>query len=127
VNGIGQPILGSWDALRVEQVLVNLLANAVKYGAGKPIEVGVEAGAEHVQVSVADQGIGIAPAKQAVIFDRFERAVPEREYGGLGLGLWIVRRIVEAMHGEVSVTSRPGEGATFKVVLQRHPLPSPAG
>jgi signal transduction histidine kinase len=122
VTGIGEPILGSWDALRLEQVLGNLLANAVKYGAGKPIEVGVEAGAEVVALSVSDHGIGIAAAKQEVIFDRFERAVPEREYGGLGLGLWIVRRIVEAMHGDVSVASRPGEGATFKVVLQRRPV-----
>jgi signal transduction histidine kinase len=122
VSGVGEPILGSWDALRLEQVLGNLLANAVKYGAGKPIEVAVEAGAEMVQLSVADHGIGIAAAKQEVIFDRFERAVPEREYGGLGLGLWIVRRIVEAMHGAVSVESRPGEGARFKIALRRRPV-----
>ena len=118
--------MGSWDALRLDQVLSNLLANAVKYGAGKPIDLHVDAGEEVVRLSVQDQGIGIARAKQAVIFDRFERAVSEREYGGLGLGLSMVRMIVTAMHGDVSVTSCPGEGATFQVVLQRHTSPVPA-
>jgi signal transduction histidine kinase len=126
LRGIAEPVLGSWDAVRLDQVLSNLLANAVKYGAGKPIEVAVEAEAGAVQLSVRDHGIGISRAKQAVIFDRFERAVPEREYSGLGLGLWIVRTIVQAMNGQVSVASRPGEGATFRVLLQRQVTPAAA-
>src|SRR6185436_11805061 len=95
-------------------------ANSLKYGAGKPIEVEAKASDSTVRLAVSDHGIGIAPAKQAQIFERFERAVSLREYGGFGLGLWIVRQITTAMNGEVSVTSRPGEGSTFNVVLPRH-------
>ena len=119
VRGADQSILGRWDRLRLEQVLGNLLANALKYGAGKPIEVQVTANEKVVHLVVRDQGIGIAVEQQATIFERFERAVPERQYHGFGLGLWIVRKIVTAMNGEVSVTSRPQQGATFQVVLPR--------
>jgi len=68
---------------------------------------------------VRDHGIGISPDKHETIFQRFERAVPERQYGGFGLGLWIVKEIASAMGGSVSVTSQLGEGATFRVVLPR--------
>jgi signal transduction histidine kinase len=119
VRGTERPILGRWDRLRLEQVVSNLLANSLKYGAGKPIEVEADANESIVRLAVSDHGIGIAPAKQAQIFERFERAVSHREYGGFGLGLWIVRQITTAMNGEVSVTSRPGEGSTFRVVLPR--------
>ena len=122
IRGVDVPILGRWDRLRLEQVVSNLLSNAIKYGAGKPIEVDAEATESAASICVRDHGIGIMPAKQALIFERFERAVSERQYGGFGLGLWIVRQIATAMHGEVSVISRPGEGAAFRVVLPRRAL-----
>ncbi|HXI55125.1 MAG TPA: ATP-binding protein [Polyangia bacterium] len=108
---------GRWDGLRVEQVVTNLLTNAVKYGPGKPIEVRVATGPGVVQIEVQDQGIGLDPRDAARIFDRFERAVPSSHYGGLGLGLYIARQIVEAHHGEIRVASVPDRGATFTVTL----------
>jgi signal transduction histidine kinase len=119
VRGIDVPIRGRWDRLRLDQVLSNLITNALKYGEGRPIEIAAEASERVAYLTVCDHGIGISPENQALIFQRFERAVPEREYGGFGLGLWIVREIAVAMGGEVSVTSRLGEGATFRVVLPR--------
>jgi PAS domain S-box-containing protein len=112
-------IVGSWDRSRLDQVITNLLTNATKFGAGKPIEVTVSASDDAATLVVADHGVGIAPEQQARIFERFERAVSARHYGGLGLGLYIVRQIVDAHHGAISVASRPGQGATFTVALPR--------
>jgi signal transduction histidine kinase len=123
VSGDG-PEWGRWDRLRLEQVLTNLLTNAVKYGEGKPIEFTLDGDADRVRVVVRDGGIGIAPDHQGRIFDRFERAVSSRHYSGLGLGLWICRRIVDAMEGEIGVDSTLGRGATFTVVLPRRPSKS---
>ncbi|WP_437832350.1 PAS domain S-box protein [Sorangium sp. So ce1153] len=108
-----------WDRARMEQVITNLLSNAVKYGAGAPIDVRVEADAERVRFAVQDRGIGIAPGDQARIFERFQRAASVMHYGGFGLGLWIVRLIVEQHGGAVRVESAPGRGATFSVDLPR--------
>ena len=110
---------GCWDRLRMEQVLVNLISNAVKYGAGKPISVSLEAEDDRVRVTVADRGIGIAPDDVERIFGRFQRAVSIRNYGGLGLGLYITRFIVEAHQGTISVSSRIDQGSTFVVELPR--------
>jgi PAS domain S-box-containing protein len=112
---------GRWDRLKLEQVLTNLLDNALKYGPGKPVHVRLEADPARVRVTVRDEGIGIAPESLARIFGRFERAVSERNYGGLGLGLYITRTIVEAMGGEIRVASEPGRGAAFTVELPRQP------
>jgi predicted ATPase/signal transduction histidine kinase/tRNA A-37 threonylcarbamoyl transferase component Bud32 len=109
--------VGLWDALRIEQVVTNLLDNAIKFGEGQPIDVEVAPSESSVRVTVRDQGIGIPEGDAVRIFDKFERAVSERHFGGLGLGLWISRRIVEAHGGSMSVHSKPGEGATFTVVL----------
>jgi signal transduction histidine kinase len=98
-------------------VLVNLLSNAIKYGCGKPIELNVAGSGEHALMQVVDHGIGISPADLQRIFGRFERAVPIRHYGGLGLGLYITQQIVAAHGGTVAVTSTPGNGATFTVEL----------
>jgi signal transduction histidine kinase len=117
----GEPVRGYWDRLRISQVATNLLANAVKYGSGKPVEVEFGQRDDRAFLRVKDHGIGIDPADQPQIFERFERAVSSRNYGGLGLGLYIVKRIVEAHGGSVDVVSRPGEGATFEVGLPLRP------
>ncbi len=108
---------GQWDRLRLEQVVVNLLMNAARYGAGMPIEVRLSREKGEAVLSVRDQGIGIAPEDQQRIFRRFERAVSVDNYGGLGLGLYISSEIVSAMGGSISVASSPGAGATFTVRL----------
>jgi signal transduction histidine kinase len=107
------------DRTRLEQVVTNLLSNAIKYGAGKPIEVAVEADDDHARLMVRDHGIGIAPEHLERIFVRFERAVSSRNYGGLGLGLYIARQIVESLSGSIHVTSELGVSSTFTVVLPR--------
>jgi signal transduction histidine kinase len=112
---------GDWDRPRVDQVITNLLSNAWKYGKGKPVRVSLEADELQVRLQVRDEGIGIPETEQARIFERFERAVSTRNYGGLGLGLWIVREIVEAHGGQVRVFSSPGNGSTFVVELPRRP------
>lgn len=111
------PVVGAWDPRRLEQVVANLVGNAVKYGEGKPIEVSCAARGTDAALVVRDHGIGIAAADQDRVFRRFERAVPEANYAGLGLGLWIVREIVEAHGGRISLASEPGRGTTFEVVL----------
>ncbi|MFL5348321.1 MAG: ATP-binding protein [Hyalangium sp.] len=123
-----ESVAGHWDKLRLEQVITNLVDNAIKYGAGKPIHIQLEAEAGRALLRVKDEGIGIAPESLSRIFDRFERAVSDRHYGGLGLGLYITRTIVEAMSGSIQVESTLGQGATFTVVLPRRQpdaLPSP--
>ena len=91
--------------------------NAVKYGAGEPIGVSLVRHGTAARLTVQDHGIGISEEDQARIFGAFERAVTRREQGGFGIGLWVVRQLVDAMHGEVVVTSRPAEGSTFTVTL----------
>jgi PAS domain S-box-containing protein len=115
----GGEVRGTWDQLRLEQVLNNLLSNAIKYGQGHPVELAIEGDERRARVRVSDRGIGIAPGDQTRIFERFERAVSGRNYGGLGLGLWICRQIVQGMSGEIRLDSAPGQGATFVVELPR--------
>lgn len=117
------PILGAWDRARLEQLFGNLVTNALKYGGGKPIEIRLSATVEMVEVEVRDQGIGIGPEDQRRVFERFERATQEGEGESFGLGLWIARRITEAMGGEISVQSTLGKGSAFTVRLPRAPAP----
>jgi PAS domain S-box-containing protein len=112
---------GRWDRVRMAQVVRHLVANAMKFGPGKPVEVALEVLPEMAVLEVRDHGIGIAPERVVGLFQRFERAVSVKHYGGLGLGLYRVRRIVEAHGGEVTVDSVPGQGATFRVHLPRAP------
>ena len=119
----GEPsIIGRWDRSRLDQIVTNLLTNAVKFGAGRPIDVGVEFNPDdpsRARLWVRDQGVGIDPADHARIFERFERAAPIRHFAGFGIGLWIVRKIVEALNGSIRVESALGSGARFIVELPR--------
>jgi len=111
-------ILGTWDRIRVEQVITNLLGNAIKYAAGSAIEVRVFSDDGTAVLEVRDRGPGL-PAEAAQLFGRFERAVSMRNYGGLGLGLYIVQQIAEAHGGSVSAANAPEGGARFLVRLPR--------
>ncbi len=110
---------GNWDPARIEQIVTNLLTNALKYGAGLPIDISMSMNSTGTlaQLVVKDQGIGIASEDQEKIFDRFVRVAPIQHYGGLGLGLYIVKQIVSAHQGQISVKSGPGPGACFQVDL----------
>jgi PAS domain S-box-containing protein len=141
-------IRGAWDAVRLKQVLINLLSNALKYGLRQPIRVAayveepraaprggvngpaspgprgregpLEIDGELVHIEVVDHGIGLAASDTERIFGKFERAVSTAHYGGLGLGLYIARQIVEAHRGWIEVESAPARGSTFRVTLPLH-------
>ena len=119
-----QPVTGCWDEFRIEQVVTNLLTNALRYGNGRPVEVSLVLLGDSVAIHVRDQGKGIPAQDQQRIFDPFERAVGQGDSTtGLGLGLYITRQLVEAHGGTISVQSREAEGAQFSVTL---PLAVPA-
>jgi PAS domain S-box-containing protein len=110
-------VVGRWERRRLDQVVTNLLSNAIKFGAHRPIAITIDTTAEdRVRLRVSDHGIGIPPHDQSRIFEPFQRAVLDRHFGGFGLGLWIVRQLVEAHGGTIGVTSVPG-ATTFTVEL----------
>ena len=111
------PVEGTWDRLRLEQVVDNLLSNAVKYGKGHPVDLTVSTDGIMATLVIRDQGVGVAPEDQERLFERFERVRIDRGVNGHGVGLWIVRRVVEAHGGSVSLESRLGEGSSFIVQL----------
>jgi signal transduction histidine kinase len=111
------PVVGCWDRLRVDTIVVNLVSNAVKFGDGKPIEIAVAGTADRATLTVRDHGIGISAADQGRIFERFERAVSVRHFGGFGIGLWVARQAVEAHGGTIRVQSQQGGGSEFTVEL----------
>jgi two-component system, OmpR family, sensor kinase len=115
----GGPIPGNFDVSHIEQVATNLLTNAIRYGRGKPIVVRASSDDGRARFSVEDGGIGIGREDQARLFQQYERAAPSTSYGGLGLGLWISRQLVEAMGGTVSLRSELGTGSVFTVELPR--------
>jgi PAS domain S-box-containing protein len=112
---------GRFDRSRLEQVITNLLVNAAKFGEGKPITLHVGPDGDRARLKITDRGMGIPAKDQARVFERFERAVGAQHFGGLGLGLYIVRQIVEAHGGDIHVESAPGTGTSFVVVLPREP------
>lgn len=120
-----EAVEGLWDAHMIEQIIANLVSNAIKYGNGSPVRVSArmtEAG--EACIEVADQGPGIAESERSRIFDKFERIVSGgTDRAGFGLGLWIVGRMVAAHGGYIEVAEHPGGGSIFRVVLPLHPQP----
>ena len=110
-------VVGQWDEFRIEQVISNLLTNALRYGAKKPIDVSVYIDGDQAVVDVRDQGIGISQENQQRVFQQFERVSASQVAAGLGLGLFISEQIVAAHSGTISVQSELGEGALFRVCL----------
>jgi PAS domain S-box-containing protein len=116
-------VVGRWDRLRLERVLTNLLSNAFKYGKGQPIHVRVERVAGQARLVVRDEGPGIPPEEQPSIFERFKKAASHQgKKEGFGLGLYIVRQLVEAHGGSIQVESAVGAGAAFTVELPLRPV-----
>jgi len=111
------PVQGCWDEFRIEQVVVNLLTNALRYGGGQPVEVSVQYAENVVRIHVRDEGKGIAPQDLERIFEPYERGARNGEPKGLGLGLYISRQLAVSHGGELRVTSKPGEGSTFTLIL----------
>jgi signal transduction histidine kinase len=117
-----EDLCGWWDPHMIEQILANLVSNAIKYGNGTPVHVACRpAGTDEAVFEVSDRGPGIAEADRNRIFEKFERVV-SRDAAGFGLGLWIIGRMVAAHHGTIAVTNRPEGGALFRVTL---PLRAP--
>ncbi len=112
-----EEVLGRWDPSRIEQVIVNLLSNAMKYGAEKPIEIKVSKKGTDALLQIKDHGIGIAKEDQGKIFHRFERVAPLKHFGGFGLGLFVAREIVEAHGGRIQLDSELNQGSSFTVEL----------
>ncbi|HEX2462505.1 MAG TPA: ATP-binding protein [Vicinamibacterales bacterium] len=113
----GGNLVGQWDRARLDQVVTNLVSNAIKYGEGKPIEITASETDGHVVLRVSDHGMGIDSSMRSKIFDAFQRASGAKRYGGLGLGLHIAKTIVNGFGGTVAVDSNPGAGSTFTVDL----------
>lgn len=114
---VDEPVEGRWDAARVRQIVENLVSNGLKFGSGEPVEVAVSRDGAWARLTVADRGPGIPAEDRDRIFGKYERAVSARNFGGFGLGLWIVRQNVEAHGGTIDVESRPGGGSRFVVLL----------
>ncbi|SDU96097.1 hybrid sensor histidine kinase/response regulator [Pseudomonas mucidolens] len=112
-----QPVVGNWDEFRIEQVVSNLLTNALRYGAKSPVDVRVYAEHGEARIEVRDRGIGISEENQKRIFQQFERVSASHAVAGLGLGLFISEQIIAAHGGTIEVESRVGEGALFRVCL----------
>jgi PAS domain S-box-containing protein len=120
---LAEPVPGEWDRLRLEQVVTNLVSNALKYAAGTPVELAVRAQGANAVLTVSDRGPGIPQSEWSRIFGRFERAASIRHYGGMGLGLYVSRQIVEAHGGTISIEAVEPHGARFIVTLPRGPRP----
>jgi signal transduction histidine kinase len=111
--------VGTWDRLATEQILDNLVSNAIRYGDGKPVSIELESDGSWVVLRVIDRGVGVAPADHERIFERFQRATGMSRSGGFGIGLWLSSRLVQAQAGVLELESEPGSGSTFIVRLPR--------
>jgi two-component system OmpR family sensor kinase len=113
-------VIGSWDRVALEQITMNLMSNAIRYGAGRPVETSVKSTGVDATIEVRDHGAGISEVDRCRIFERFERAVVQRgSKPGFGLGLWITRQLLIAHQGEIAVESWPGVGSVFTASLPR--------
>jgi len=110
---------GDWDRSRLEQIVSNLLSNAIKFGLGRPIVIALTGSEDRVRLRITDRGAGISREERRRIFEPFVRDTSPRNYGGLGLGLYIVRTIVDGFAGTLTVESEPDAGSTFTVELPR--------
>lgn len=117
IVNISENLIGLWDTYRIEQILINLLTNAFKYGSKKPVHIHVLKKNDRAVISVMDFGIGIAKENQERIFYRFERAVSAKGITGLGLGLYIVKKILDSHNGAISVESQLASGSKFTIEL----------
>lgn len=117
VTAPARPVIGSWDASRVEHVIGNVIDNGIKFGNGQPVEVQIEHCGTRGVIHVRDHGIGIAPDNLESIFDRFFRVAPVDSYPGLGLGLAIAAELAASQGGAISAASVPGDGSTFTITL----------
>lgn len=114
-----RPLRGLWDPMRLDQIVWNLVSNAVKYAPGARIDVTTSADNDIATLVVADEGPGIPPDQQASVFSQFERVAPQMHHTGFGIGLWLVRNIVETMGGSISLASEVGRGTRFSISLPR--------
>lgn len=112
-----KPVIGTWDKLRIEQIIMNLLSNAIKYGNKQPIKITIKKEEDHAVFGMEDHGIGIPAEKREKIFSRFHRAVSPKEYKGLGIGLYITSQLVKSHHGTISVESEAEKGSIFTITL----------
>ncbi|MYM69305.1 response regulator [Pseudoduganella sp. FT55W] len=118
------PVRGWWDDFRIEQIVMNLLTNALRYGGSQPVVVTLAVLADSVRIDVRDSGPGVKPEHQAKIFEPYERGVGSEAPAGLGLGLYISRQLAEAHNGSLTLSSVPGEGAVFSLTLPRTEPPA---
>lgn len=119
---IADGVCGVWDRLAIEQITDNILSNAIKFGAGSPVEISLASDGAMATFSVRDHGIGISKLDQARIFERFERALTAQQHSGFGVGLWLVRELVDAMSGRIDIVSAAGAGSTFTIALPLAPI-----
>jgi signal transduction histidine kinase len=119
---VEERISGHWDRLAVEQIVDNLLSNALKFGRGASVSLRLRSDGQSARLDVQDRGIGMSPEQQARIFGRFEQVMNQHRSGGFGIGLWVAHRLATAMQGGIAVSSRVGAGSTFTVTL---PLTAP--
>jgi len=117
---IKKPVIAYCDKVRIEQAVINLVTNAIKYGDNKPIVISVTESDDRIKINVRDQGIGIPSEQQKKIYNLFERAVSSRNYQGLGVGLYITYQIVKAHKGRILLQSAPNKGSTFTLELPRN-------
>ncbi len=114
-------VTGVLDRLAVEQVIENLLSNALKFGAGEPVTLRLRSDGQLARLDVQDRGIGMSPDQQARLFLRFEQVVAQHRGSGFGVGLWLANRLTMSMEGRIEVSSDVGKGSTFTVLLPLAP------
>ncbi len=114
---VADEIVGWWDPVRLDTIITNVLSNAIKFGPGKPITISVRRAGDRAVLSVHDQGMGMTADERASLFRKFSRVAPKENYGGFGLGLWIVEQLVRGHGGSVALTSEKDRGTTVTVEL----------